>query len=135
MVNTIAEVPLGTGERQIMRKGSFWPVVFCAVLFVASGFAVSKTWNGGTGNWSNGADWTPSGIPGVSDTVTIDSTGANDNVTLDTTGSVNTLTLGHASGTHTSLLTDAGVAENRSTPGTLTVNKPGTLTFTGGGTF
>jgi len=32
----------------------------------------NSSWNGGTGNWSNATDWTPSGVPNNSGTTTYD---------------------------------------------------------------
>jgi hypothetical protein len=52
-------------------------------------------WLGGTGNWSNGADWSAN-EPGSSSDVFI--TTGNDNVTLDVSASINSLMLGGTSG-------------------------------------
>jgi hypothetical protein len=76
-------------------------------------------WLGGTGNWSNGADWS-AGEPGSSSDVFINT--GNDNVTLDTNASINSLTLGGSTGSSmlagNYLITIAG---------SLTVNQTGTL--------
>ncbi len=55
-------------------------------------------WLGGTGNWSNGSDWS-AGLPGSSSDVTIGT--GNDYVTLNTSASINSLTLGGSSGSST----------------------------------
>lgn len=84
-------------------------------------------WLGGTGNWSNGADWS-AGEPGTSSDVFINT--GNDYVTLDTSASINSLTLGGASGS--SVLIDPNQGDYTvSIAGALTINQTGTLTLTG----
>ena len=86
-------------------------------------------WLGGTGNWSNGSDWS-AGLPGGSSDVTIGT--GNDNVTLDTSASINSLTLGGSGGSST--LIDPGTGGFTVTiAGALTVNFTGTLTLEGTG--
>jgi len=79
-------------------------------------------WLGGTGNWSNGADWS-SGLPGSNDDVSINT--GNDNVTLDTSSSINSLTLGGTGGS--SRLTGDGNAHTLTIAGALTINQSGNL--------
>lgn len=86
-------------------------------------------WLGGTGNWSNGSDWS-AGRPNNGSDVTIDT--GNDYVTLDTSASINSLTLGGSSGSST--LIDPGTGGfTVSIAGALTVNFTGTLTLDGTG--
>jgi PEP-CTERM motif len=86
-------------------------------------------WLGGTGNWSNGSDWS-AGLPGGSSDVTIGT--GNDIVTLDTSASISSLTLGGSGGSST--LIDPGTGGFTVTiAGALTVNFTGTLTLEGTG--
>ncbi len=53
-------------------------LLFCLVIsLTASCFGVSYTWNGGNGDWSVAGNWTPAGVPGGSDTATINSGAAS----------------------------------------------------------
>lgn len=79
-------------------------------------------WRGGTGNWSNGADWT-GGLPAGSSDVTINT--GTDTVVLDTSSSINSLTLGGATGR--SFLTGDGNAHTVTIAGALTVNPSGSM--------
>lgn len=80
-------------------------------------------WLGGTGNWSNGSDWS-SGLPGSASDVTINT--SSDYVTLDTSGSINSLTLGGAVGyPGTSTLIGDGSAHTLNIAGPLTINQSG----------
>jgi len=63
-------------------------------------------WLGGTGNWSDPADWS-AGLPGSSSDVFINT--GNDYVTLDTSTNINSLTLGGASGSSTLIAEGATV--------------------------
>lgn len=79
-------------------------------------------WLGGTGNWSNGADWSLNSPPGSADDATIG--GANDFVYFDVgTTTINSLTL---SGT----LTDNGIASQLTLANSsLNVTSTGVLDF------
>jgi len=83
-------------------------------------------WLGGTGNWSNGAEWS-AGLPGSSSDVFIGT--GNDLVNLDVHNiSINSLTLGGSSGRST--LQDpnqGGSFISVSIAGALTINQPGNL--------
>ncbi len=81
-------------------------------------------WLGGTGNWSNPADWS-AGLPG-SDSDVIINTG-NDDVTLDTSADINSLTLGGASGFERSTLQGNRTAQTLNIAQNLTVNQSGAL--------
>ena len=81
-------------------------------------------WLGGTGNWSNGTDWS-SGLPGSTSDVTIYT--GHDDVTLDTSSSINSLTLGGSGGLMTSTLIGDGNAHTLTIAGSLTVNDSGYL--------
>ena len=94
---------------------------------------VPDNWNGGTGNWSNGADWSV-GVPGASSDVTIYS-GGNDKVTLDVSTTISSLTLGGAANGTTSELTDGGVAQTLTITNALNVGATGQPFFSGGSTI
>ena len=82
-------------------------------------------WLGGTGNWSNGADWS-AGEPGSGSDVFI--TTGNDHVNLDVSATINSLTLGGSTGT--SQLTGSS-GNNLTIAGALTINSTGTLSLDG----
>ncbi len=88
-----------------------FPIVLCLLIaFTANPGFAQESWNGGPGNWSTCADWTP-GCPGPGSDVLIYSSG-NDNVTLDLgTTTINSLTLGGVSNGFSSQLTDGGTAQ------------------------
>ena len=88
-------------------------------------------WKGGTGNWSNGADWS-AGLPGAGSDVTIHS-GGNDSVTLDVSSTINTLKLGGVTGSST--LVGGPAPENLTITGALTVGQNGNLCACAGGGF
>ncbi len=90
-------------------------------------------WGGGTGNWSNGGNWS-AGAPGAGSDVTIYS-GGNDTVTLDTSPTISSLTLGGTSNGTTSELTDGGLAQTLTITNGLTVGQTGYLQLTGGSTI
>jgi hypothetical protein len=79
-------------------------------------------WLGGTGNWSNGSDWT-SGLPGSASDVTINT--SSDYVTLDTSSSINSLTVGGSGTLQTSTLVGDGNAHSLDIAGSLTVGPSG----------
>src|SRR5271165_3207622 len=101
------------------------------VLTLTSAYA-QDNWNGGTGNWSTGSDWS-AGQPGAGSDVVIYS-GGNDTVTLDTSATINSLTLGGASNGFTSELADGGVAQTLTITNGLTVGQTGFLDLTGSST-
>jgi len=98
-------------------------------------FAVPSSpdnWLGGSGNWSNGADWS-AGEPGGSSDVFINT--GNDYVMLDqnTSANINSLTLGGSSGSSTLLDPNQGGGNVAITiAGALTINQTGTLTLESG---
>src|SRR5229473_413339 len=57
---------------------------------------IGLSWNGGTGNWSNPANWTPNDVPnnGADTYSVLIASGALDVVNLDITARVDALTLG-----------------------------------------
>jgi hypothetical protein len=85
-------------------------------------------WLGGSGNWSNGADWS-AGEPGSSSDVFINT--GNDYVTLDTNANINSLTLGGSSGSSTLIDPDNFDTYAINIAGALTINSTGTLTLSG----
>lgn len=54
-----------------MRVARSSLIVLFMVAFAASSRAVTKNWNDGTGNWSDGANWTPAGVPAAGDVASI----------------------------------------------------------------
>ncbi len=90
----------------------------------------TDNWLGGTGNWSDPADWT-GGLPGTGSDVYIDS-GGTDLVYLDTSTSIASLTLGGTTGT--SHLTDNGTPQTLTIAGALTVYQTGALYLAAGNT-
>ena len=79
-----------------MRK-SINPL-WVALLFVSLGanfsFATTYTWtNIAGGNWSQGANWSPTGPPTATDTAIVTNNGTY-TVTINTAEAVNVLTLG-----------------------------------------
>jgi hypothetical protein len=84
-----------------------------------SAYATAKSWNVASGNWSLGTNWSPSGVPGALDTVTI-SSGI---VTVDANVSVATISI--SGGT----VTVSGATTTIATTGAFTLSGG---TFTGG---
>ncbi len=103
--------------------GFFLILFFCLSYF--RGQATSYT-SIATGNWSSNSTWSPSGVPGNNDNVTI--TGGY-TVTIDGTDSCNNLILGNSSNNTTLQITTAGNSLNIA--GALSIN-PGSYnkTFT-----
>jgi PEP-CTERM motif len=92
-------------------------------------------WNGGTGVWSNGGQWSLGTSPGSNNNAYIYS-GGNDLVTLDVgTGTVNQLNLGGASNGFTSELKDNGTAQNLTILQGLSIGANGFLQLTGASTI
>jgi|GEM_PF-2267992 len=60
------------------------------VAFSVMSFGVTKTWIGGTGNWSSNGNWSPSGSPGSNDAIIISSGSPNNpgNLTIANSGSI-----------------------------------------------
>jgi hypothetical protein len=95
--------------------------------------STTDLWNGGTGVWSNGSQWSI-GVPQPAfDTIIY--SGGNDRVTLNMGNTtVNSLTVGGPTNSFTSVLTDGGVAQVLNINNALTVGQNGVLTLTGGST-
>src|ERR1019366_4627276 len=92
-------------------------------------------WNGGTGVWSNGSQWSLGTSPGANNNAIIYS-GGSDLVTLDIgSGTVNQLNLGGASNTFVSELKDNGTAQNLTIIQGLSVGANGFLNLTGASTI
>ncbi len=87
-----------------------------SVTFSRRGLTVNSTWNGGSGNWSNPADWTPN------------SAAPNDGTPLDTDYNVS-INGGDATLDIDSTVQQLNLGEDLINPGTLT----GTNTITVGG--
>ncbi len=96
---------------------------------------VNDYWNGGTGVWSNGSQWSLGTSPGINNNAFIYS-GGNDLVTLNIgSGSVNQLNLGGALNGFTSELTDGGTAQNLTITNGLSIGANGFLDLTGASTI
>ena len=54
----------------------------------------TDTWLGGSGNWTDGVDWSTGSEPGATDSVVIGASGSD--VTLNTAVTVASITLGSA---------------------------------------
>ncbi|MBK9336200.1 MAG: hypothetical protein IPM98_06290 [Lewinellaceae bacterium] len=127
-------------------------LLFTSFLLMANSlFAISYTWNGTTGNWTDVTRWAPNGVPGMGDTVTINS----GTVTLDIAPTITVLVLGgkivgsndltvtgtlttsngatFGDGTATGTVTVAGAATLNGTTALIVRKK--TLILNGGGTL
>ncbi len=76
------------------------PGSFCLALLSLGFFAVStaaadtiSTWNGGSGNWSNAAQWNPAIVPNNNGSQAYDVSISNGTASLDTSPTINSLTL------------------------------------------
>ena len=73
-----------------MRRPIYTIAVLLCLLALAAAPAVAQTtytWNGGTGNWTNSANWTPNtGFPGNADTAIINSAFAMNTATPNRAG-------------------------------------------------
>jgi hypothetical protein len=88
------------------------------------------SWNGSTDNsWATAANWTPSGTPGASDNVVIDSTGVNPLIIASTAQVCSDFTL---SGTGNFSITGTG---SLTVAAALTVSSSATPTFACGSSF
>jgi hypothetical protein len=47
-------------------KRAWFPCWLGLCLYALGAQAQNKTWNAATGDWANGANWTPLGVPGAS---------------------------------------------------------------------
>ncbi len=98
----------------------------------AAFLSTTDLWNGGTGVWSNGPQWSI-GVPQPAFDTFIYS-GGNDDVTMDVGSStVNSLTVGGPSNGSSSILVDNGTAQTLVVTNGLTVGVQGALDFTGSG--
>ena len=94
--------------------------------------STTDLWNGGTGVWNNGSQWSI-GVPQPNFDVIIYS-GGNDQVTMNVGSStVSSLTVGGATNGFTSELTDGGVAQTLNITNGLAVGQQGVVDFTGNG--
>ncbi len=93
-------------------------------------------WLGGTGNWSNGGQWSLTNPPPPTQDAVIYFDIAKDFVTLDLgSTSVNSLTLGGSDLTYSSELTDGGTTQTLAITNGLTIGASGILSLTGGSTI
>src|SRR5215469_11992536 len=114
-----------------MRKSinPLWVAILFVSLSTCFSFATTYTWIAGTGNWSQGVNWSPTGPPTTNDTALITNNGTY-TVTVNATEAVNVLTLGGTTGTQTLLISSSGTlnlgsASTGSAQGVLNIN--GTL--------
>ena len=88
--------------RKLSRGFRWVAVLIAACLCPTLAFGqTNSSWNGGTGNWSNATDWTPSQVPnnggGNTYNVTIDSSDSTTAyVYFDQSATINSLVLGGA---------------------------------------
>ena len=117
---------IGSGEILTVIYGSNFVELSTGYL------STTDLWNGGTGVWSNGPQWSI-GVPQPPfDTIIY--SGGNDLVTLDVGSStVKSLAVGGASNGFASELTDGSVAQTLSITNGLSVGQQGILDFTGSG--
>ena len=107
--------------------------VLAVLMAATAGITLAQdNWLGGTGNWSNCADWSL-GCPVPANDVLIYS-GGNDVVTLDLSATINSLALGGGYGVGSSELKDIGVKQELTINQRLTVGGGGYLDLTGGST-
>ena len=106
------------------------PIVLCLLIVLTVNLGFAQDWNGGPGNWSTCADWTP-GCPGPGGDAKIYS-GGYDNVTLDVGANINSLMLGGPSNGTTSELTDGGTQQTLSITNALDIGQTGFLLLNGG---
>src|SRR5512143_4118885 len=78
--------------------------------------AAVYTWNGGTGDWGTAINWTPNGIPGLTDTAVINNGTVNvtSNVTLQNFALNGGILQGSASLTVTQVMTWSGGTQSGS---------------------
>lgn len=80
-------------KKFLPNKKTFAFSVMFAILFLFisfTGFALTKTWNGGTGgskNWTTAGNWTPSGAPASTDDVVFSTAGTITFTTMPASGS------------------------------------------------
>jgi PEP-CTERM motif len=123
---TVNGLNIGGGEILSVIYGSNY------VEISTSYSSTTDLWNGGTGVWSNGSQWSI-GVPQPAfDTIIY--SGGNDDVTMDVGSStVNSLTVGGPSNGFSSILSDNGTAQTLVVTNGLTVGAQGALDFTGSG--
>lgn len=123
-----------------MKKSTSSYLVVLFLLLSTASFA-QKTWiSASASNWNNGANWSPAGVPGPSDLVTFNAT-ASGNCLLDVAPTVAGITVNGYTGiidlngfnlTTTGTNTFAtGTINNGGAAAAVTLNTPGTSTFSG----
>ncbi|MGO9830449.1 MAG: C25 family cysteine peptidase [Myxococcaceae bacterium] len=95
-------------------------VLLAALICAAAADAATYTWKGGSGEWNTATNWTPTGVPGATDTATFSSATAGTVTITGTPASVMALTKSGA------------VTVTISGPESLTIGSGG-ITRTGGG--
>ena len=79
-------------RRHLGRAVAALAAAGASLLFSAAADAVTRTWTAGSGNWSNGADWSPTGVPTSGDVAEIVNDDAtNRTVNYDYSGNAVTL--------------------------------------------
>ncbi|MDD5705703.1 MAG: hypothetical protein PHR35_07240 [Kiritimatiellae bacterium] len=117
-------------KRMERREWVRWWVATLALCLMTACSYGAKTWNGGSGLWSDGNQWTPSGAPGASDDVVIDTAGAK--VLLSEATTINSLIV-----SNTATLTFTNWTTKLTVAGDVWVRPNATITlppaFTNGG--
>ncbi len=82
-----------TQKKQMIwrRLAMLLNVTFLFFTAIHFSYSTSYTWSGGTGDWSVSTNWTPNGVPGSGDNVTISASSAA--VTLDAVTTVQSLVI------------------------------------------
>jgi hypothetical protein len=139
IISSLQAVKFGPGCRNLRIKNRrkpkrLVPLLAGLCLYALSAQAQNKTWNAATGDWANGANWTPSGAPSAFNNAIINNGGTGQVTSSDTAGS---LSLG-------SNLGNSGTVSISGTAGLLTINGgnsiiaddgTGTVNLSAGGRF
>jgi hypothetical protein len=96
------------------------------VLLIAPQTVTAKSWNGGSGAWETGSNWTPTGAPGSTDDVSID----NGTVTVDLSSGVTikSLTIGQTTSATLTFQNGDVSTKRLNVTGNVTIGPNGTLT-------
>ncbi len=95
--------------------------------------AITYTWNGGSGDWTNTAMWTPTGMPGVGDTATIATVNSgptvSTHITVTTVNVVNSAAIAINAGQTLTIVSAMNLSQiNNISGGTLEITSTATLT-------
>lgn len=119
-----------------MKRCAVCAIVAAALCSTANGGTIDSSWNGGSGNWSTAAYWTPAGVPNnangnVSDVIIASGNSIGDSVLLDESPTIDSLVIG-GSGSHSLLYTNFNSPQNLTVNGALTINSGSSLELRSG---